>query len=127
MEKEREERLKEAIIGLAKVALHLELTIKWKEYFTEKDLQRWQELIHSEKSLPEEVREGLAWLGALASEFFPDMSPTTVVEWVYDCVEMLRRIRVPPLGFETLAALLIFGGYLSPEEILESSCAGQSS
>jgi hypothetical protein len=118
---EREERVRRAVVGMAKVALLLDLVKTWKKHLPEDDFQKLQNsAIQDSILLQEALEKALGILTEIAVEFFPGISPEILHKWSRDTIELLKEF--PEIReLEAMGALLLFGGYIPDFFIVQAA------
>jgi len=104
-ERRKEKRLIRWLMGMARMTLVFQLSKEWQKHFLK------------ERISPEELLENFEVLLKVTAEFFPGISPEVLEEWASDSIKFIRE-REGEIILEVLAALLVFGGYISLEDIL---------
>jgi hypothetical protein len=122
--KMNERRVRKVVLGMAKVALLLDLVKTWKKHLPEDDFQKLQNsAIQDSILLQEALEKALGILTEIAVEFFPGISPEilhNLHKWSRDTIELLKEF--PEIReLEAMGALLLFGGYIPDFFIVQAA------
>ena len=85
------ERVRRAVVGMAKVALLLDLVKTWKKHLPEDDFQKLSSAVQDSILLQEALEKALGILTEIAVEFFPGISREILYKWSRDTIELLKE------------------------------------
>jgi len=114
------ERVRRAVVGMAKVALLLDLVKTWKKHLPEDDFQKLSSAVQDSILLQEALEKALGILTEIAVEFFPGISREILYKWSRDTIELLKEF--PEIReLEAIGGLLLFGGYIPDFFIVQAA------